>query len=63
MAIYAIATIPMILTIVEENSGDISTKTAAYADDFSSAGNIRKLKSLVGLSLYHWSKGWLFSRK
>ena len=45
MAIYAIATIPMILTIVEENSGDISTKTAAYADDLSSAGKIRKLKS------------------
>ena len=44
MAVYAIATIPMILTMVESNTNASPTKIAAYADDLSSAGKIAKLK-------------------
>ena len=45
MAIYSIAIIPLILMIVDITcQDDSSTKTAAYADDFTTAGKIIQLK-------------------
>ena len=45
MAIYAIATIPLILMIVDIiHQDDSSTKTAAFADDFTAGGKIAQLK-------------------
>ena len=45
MAIYGIAIIPLILMIVDiKHQDDSSTKTAAYADDFTAAGKITQLK-------------------
>ena len=45
MAVYAIATIPLILMIVEITChADNTTKTAAYADDITAAGKIIQLK-------------------
>ena len=45
MAIYSIAIIPLILMIVDITyQDDSSTKTAAYADDFTTAGKITQLK-------------------
>ena len=46
MAIYAIAIIPYILTLVAEaNQVDCTTKIAAYADDLTSAGTIMRLRN------------------
>ena len=45
MAIYAIAIIPLILMLVDiSHYDDPSTKTAAYADDFTAAGKVVQLK-------------------
>ena len=41
MAIYAIVIIPLILMLVDiTHQDDLSTKTAAYADDFTAADKI-----------------------
>ena len=46
MAIYAIAIIPLILMLVAEaNQVDITTETAAYADDLTAAGTIMRSRS------------------
>ena len=45
IAVYVIAIIPLILMIVDiTHQDDSSTKTAAYADDFTAAGKITQLK-------------------
>ena len=46
MAIYAIAIIPLVLTLVAvANQVDNTTKTAAYADDLTAAGTIIHLRN------------------
>ena len=46
IAVYAIANIPMILMIADITSKiDYSTKTAAYADNVTTAGKIIQLKN------------------
>ena len=45
MATYAIATIPLILMLLEFSEKEhLSTKSAAYADDITAAGNLRALR-------------------
>ena len=46
MAVYATAIIPLILMIIEITNRlpDTSSKTVAYADDFSAAGSVKNLK-------------------
>ncbi|XP_066911371.1 uncharacterized protein [Clytia hemisphaerica] len=45
MATYAIATIPLLLTLVEfSNQENLTTKSAAYADDITAAGTLRGLR-------------------
>ena len=64
MAIYAIAIIPLILVIVDITHQDgSSTKTVAYADDFTAAGKIHQLKKkkIVGYSMSTQSQIWLLS--
>ena len=48
MAVYAIAIIPLILMILEITADlpENDTKLAAYADDFTAAGNLKSLKYL-----------------
>ena len=45
MAIYAIATIPLLLTLIDFSvTKHLSTKTAAYADDITATGKLRSLR-------------------